>query len=447
MTPDWRDILQSTPMRLTLRLVALFALISLLTFAATWWLVNLALLDTTESALDLELAELAASAQPERIADAVRDMARQADPEQTILRYDFAGGAAGNYPEPIPGEGLREFDPPGRHDDDHDDFHDSYVVKSRAVPGGTLTIGQSTDAFEELREVFGQVLSFTLLPTLLLVLAAGIFSARRSARRLKAIEVVLDRLRHGDLAARLTAMPGPPDDLSRVGTGIDRLAEAQQASTEALRQVSADIAHDLKTPIQRLSVQLAEVRGALPPNADAAPLDRAEAEMAGIVSTFEALLRIAQIEGGGPRARFAPVDLGALATTMAELYDPAAEESGHHLRVTLTAPATVQGDRTLLGQLIANLIENALRHSPAGGTVSLAVEGARLTLADTGPGIPPEEREAVLRRLYRLDRSRSTPGSGLGLSLVEAVVKLHGGTLALQDNAPGLRVVIDLPQS
>ena len=169
--------------------------------------------------------------------------------------------------------------------------------------------------------------------------------------------------------------------------------------------------------------------------------------MAGIVSTFEALLRIAQIEGGGPRARFAPVDLGALATTMAELYDPAAEESGHHLRVTLTAPATVQGDRTLLGQLIANLIENALRHSPAGGTVSLAVEGARLTLADTGPGIPPEEREAVLRRLYRLDRSRSTPGSGLGLSLVEAVVKLHGGTLALQDNAPGLRVVIDLPQS
>ena len=184
MTPDWRDILQSTPMRLTFRLVALFALISLLTFAATWWLVSQALLDTTETALDLELAELAASAQPDRIANAVRDMAAQADPEHTILRYDFAGGAVGNYPEPIPGKDLREFDPPDRHDHSPSDFHDSYVVKSREVPGGVLTIGQSTDAFEELREVFGQVLSFTLLPTLLAVL---VFLFMRSMVTLSAV--------------------------------------------------------------------------------------------------------------------------------------------------------------------------------------------------------------------------------------------------------------------
>ena len=441
MTPKWRDILQSTPMRLTLRLVALFMLISLLTFAATWRLANKALLDAAESSLDAQLDELSASDDPAGIARAATRLAAQADPEHTILRSVGAAGVVGNFREAAPGTGLREF-----HPRDHDDdLSDRYIVNSRKVPGGLLTVGQSADAFDELDEVFVQVLSFTLLPTVLLVLAVGIFSARRSARRLRAIEVTLDRLSGGDLAARLPEMPGPADDLSRVGIGIDRLAMAQQTSTEALRQVSADIAHDLKTPIQRLSVQLEQVRKEMPPGAVSDALDRAETEIEGIVSTFQALLRIAQIEGGSPRARFVPIDLAALAETMAEVYEPAAEESGHGLSVEIGKRADVMGDRALLGQLIANLIENALRHTPAGGKVTLAVDGASLIVADNGPGIPPQERERVLRRLYRLDRSRSTPGSGLGLSLVEAVVKLHGGTLQMQDNAPGLSVVVDLP--
>ena len=441
MRAEWRDILRSTPMRLTLRLVGLFLLISLLTFAATWWLANKALLDATESSLDVMLNDLSVSNDPGGIAGAVATRSAQIDPEQIILRYDGADGVVGNYRDALPGRGLREFDlsDPGDH------FSDGYVVKSREVPGGVLSVGQSTDAFEELREVFGQVLSFTLLPTGLLVLAVGVLSARRSARRLRAIEDVLDRLRGGNLSARLPAMPGPSDDLSRVGIGIDRLAEAQQASTEALRQVSADIAHDLKTPIQRLSVQLALVRDQLPDAIAPDALDHAEAEVEGIVSTFQSLLSIAQIEGGSPRARFAAVDLAALASTMAELYEPAAEESGHNLAVSTRGKAEIIGDRPLLGQVIANLIENALRHTPAGSDVTLTVDGPRLILADTGPGIPAEERDKVLRRLYRLDRSRSTPGNGLGLSLVDAIVKLHGGSLELLDNAPGLRVVASFP--
>ena len=130
---------------------------------------------------------------------------------------------------------------------------------------------------------------------------------------------------------------------------------------------------------------------------------------------------------------------------MAELYEPAAEESGHNLAVSTRGKAEIIGDRALLGQVIANLIENALRHTPAGSDVTLTVDGPRLILADTGPGIPAEERDKVLRRLYRLDRSRSTPGNGLGLSLVDAIVKLHGGSLELLDNAPGLRVVASFP--
>ncbi|WP_299912842.1 HAMP domain-containing sensor histidine kinase [uncultured Paracoccus sp.] len=441
MTADWRDILRSTPMRLTLRLVALFLVISLLTFAATWWLANKTLLDAAEGTLDVELDELSASGDPKGIADAVAAISNKTDPENLILRYDGTHGIVGNYDGALPGEGLREFDP----DDPADHLSDRYILKSRDVPGGQLTVGESADAFDELREVFGQVLSFTLLPTVLLVLAAGLLSARRAARRLGAIEATLDRLRGGDLSARLPDLPGPADDLSRVGIGIDRLAEAQQSSTEALRQVSADIAHDLKTPIQRLAVQLAQTRDELPEGVASQALDRAEAEVAGIVSTFQSLLSIAQIEGGSPRARFQPVDLSALVTTIAEVYEPAAEEGAHRLSVVVHNRSDVLGDRALLGQVIANLIENALRHTPPGSAVLLTVDGPRLTVADTGPGIPPDERDKVLRRLYRLDRSRSTPGSGLGLSLVEAVVKLHGGKLDLQENAPGLRVVITLP--
>ena len=184
MRAEWADILRSTPMRMTLRLVALFTLISLLTFAATWWLANRALLDATEAGLDASLDELSALGDQKDIAEAVGRLAARADPENTIVIFDRAAGLVGNYPDRVPGSGLREFDPADRGDG----FSSRYIVKSREVPGGILTLGQSADAFDEIREVFGQVLSFTLAPTLLLVLAAGIFSERRSARRHAAIE-------------------------------------------------------------------------------------------------------------------------------------------------------------------------------------------------------------------------------------------------------------------
>lgn len=438
MIERWRETLRSSPLRLTLRLVALFLLVSLLTFAATWWFANRAVLDATEESLEREIAELTSSRDAAGIADAVSRIARAADPEDILIRYEGPSGAVGNYSRSLP-RGLSALD---LHEKKRDE---DFIVLTRGVAGGTLSIGRRNEALEDLREVFAEVLSFTLIPTVLLVLAGGLLIARRSGRRLAAIEGTLARLTAGDLAARLPEMPGPPDDLSRVGAGIDRLAGAQQASVEALRQISADIAHDLKTPIQRLSVRLAEARAALPPGAPGGALDRAEAEVEGIVAIFQALLRIAQIEGGGARARFAPVDLGALAATMAEVYEPAAAESGHEIRFERGRAARVVGDRTLLGQAIANLIENALRHTPPGGRILLAVDGAVLIVADDGPGIPEGERELVLRRLYRLDRSRTTPGSGLGLSLVDAIVKLHGGRLELRDNAPGLRVVVSLP--
>ncbi|MDO5622704.1 MAG: ATP-binding protein [Paracoccus sp. (in: a-proteobacteria)] len=435
----WRETLRTTPMRLTLRLVALFLAISLTAFAATWWLTNKALLDATETALEQQIRDLTASDRAADIGAAVRAAAARADGEHLVIRYDGPQGVVGNYPGAVPDAKLAE----ARLNDDRHDVEGRYILLSKKVAGGRLTVGQDAEAFDELREIFLRVLMFTLLPTLVLALGGGVVMALRSARRLRAIEGVLSRLTAGDLTARLPALPGAADDLSRVGAGIDRLAAAQEASVSALRQVSADIAHDLKTPIQRLAVLLDQAREQAP---DLDILDRATTEVNGIVETFHALLRIAQIEVGSPRARFAPVDLGALAETMAELYEPAAEETGHRLALRLHAPTTISGDRTLLGQVIANLIENALRHSPP-GPVTLDVAGPVLSVADHGPGIPEAEREAVLRRLYRLDRARSTPGNGLGLALVDAIVKLHGGRLELRDNAPGLRVVAEFPQA
>ena len=452
LTPrvGWRAALHATPMRLTLRLVALFALISLLSFALTWWLANAALLDSVEQTLEQQIDELRASRDPRQIARAVARLIEHVDADDLIVRYDGPDGATGNYRATLPA-------PTGTPravflDDKASDVRGTFYVLSDEVAGGRLTVGRSDDAFAELREVFVQVAAYTLLPTLALVLAAGLVLALRTVRRLAAIEGTLARLTAGDLAARLPAMPGPADDLSRVGAAVDRLASVQQASVSALRQVSADIAHDLKTPIQRLAVHLDEVALSLPadaPVATDAALARARAEVDGIVATFQALLRIAQIEGGSPRARFARVDLAELAATLADVYEPAAEEAGHRLHLHRHGPAWVQGDRTLLGQVIANLIENALRHTPPGSTVTVEVGLAsagrvRLSVADDGPGIPAAEREAVLRRLYRLDRSRSTPGSGLGLALVDAIVKLHEGALRLGDNAPGLRVEVEM---
>ena len=267
----------------------------------------------------------------------------------------------------------------------------------------------------------------------------------------KRIEATLARLSQGALDARIPEEAGRSDDLARIGAEINRMAAAQEASTDALRQVSADIAHDLKTPLQRMTALLHEMQSALPPESPAAALAaRALSEAEGAAGVFEGLLQIAQIEGGGGAAAMAPLDLSALAAGIAELYAPAAEDSGHPLTLDL-APALppVTGNRSLLGQALSNLLENALRHTPEGTAVFLRTgrEGPSvfLEVADRGPGIPAAERDKVLRRLYRLEHSRSTPGSGLGLALVAATARLHGAELTLGDGAPGLTVRMRFP--
>jgi signal transduction histidine kinase len=217
--------------------------------------------------------------------------------------------------------------------------------------------------------------------------------------------------------------------------------------------VSTDIAHDLTTPISRLRNRIEQARKAA---ASGAPVDvlleQAEGETRSIHETFEALLGIAQIESGRPRDRFTRVDMGEILASLNDTYGPVAEDHGHELILEVPSDGRfrLQGDRALLTQMLANLVENAIRHCVRPATISMGArgdsDGALVTyVSDTGPGIPADEREKVFRRLYRLEKSRTTDGSGLGLSIVKAIEDLHHATIRLADNGPGLLVEITFP--
>lgn len=285
---------------------------------------------------------------------------------------------------------------------------------------------------------------------LVVAFAGGAVIAMRVQRRLEVAEQTMNRVAEGDLAARIP--------LTKAGDDVDHLAEQVNGAlarlsslVEGMRQVSSDIAHDLRTPLNRLQMRISEARDLTARGQDATDaLEAAAVESEAIGRTFSALLRIAQIEVGARRERFTKVDVGALLGSVADVYADVAEDAGMTLHWEVPEVVSlVLGDPELLTQAFANLIENALRDCDPGTLISCKVckvEGSiSVSICDNGPGIPEKEHARVLQRLYRLQRSRTTPGSGLGLSLVKAVSDLHGATMTLVDLHPGLCVSIAFP--
>jgi signal transduction histidine kinase len=263
----------------------------------------------------------------------------------------------------------------------------------------------------------------------------------------------------GDLARRVPS-DGSGDDFDQLAGNLNRMLDRIEGLMAGIRQISDNIAHDLRTPLSRLRTRLELIRGEPPADTDPAEIDAAIADAEELLGTFNALLRIARIESGGRRAGFAPTDLGPLLADLVELYEPLAADKGQALVLTPAAPLEpgeptaesdplrVNGDRDLLFQAIANLVDNAIKYSPEQGRIEIDArrDGDRISIqvADTGSGIPPEQRAKVFQRFYRLEDSRTTPGNGLGLSLVQAVAQLHGAEISLDDNRPGLRVTLIL---
>ncbi len=253
-------------------------------------------------------------------------------------------------------------------------------------------------------------------------------------------------------------MSGSGDELDRLAQSLNLMLGRIEQLMAGMREVSDNIAHDLKTPLNRLRNRVEEALREPPDETSYRnALERTIEEADGLIKTFNALLSIARLEAGAGGDNRDRLDLAALVCDVAELYEPVAEERGIGLLAEVAEPVPVRGDRQLLGQAIANLIDNALKygvvgpsqvngHAPEVVVQASSRDGvAEIAVSDRGPGVPESERERVLDRFVRLEASRSEPGSGLGLSLVAAVARLHGGDLRLEDNAPGLRVVLSIP--
>ncbi len=332
-------------------------------------------------------------------------------------------------------------------------------ARSFRLQGGYhLLVGRDIHELEAMQALIRRTLVWGLAIMALLALIGGGLMGRSMSRRIGRINETIDEIMAGDLSRRMPA-GASGDDFDQLIDNLNRMLERIENLMEGVRQVSDNIAHDLRTPLARLRNRL-EVLKELQPGAAGggeAPNEQRQVVVEAIedadtmLSAFNALLRIARIESRARRAEFADLDLTAVAGDVVELYEPLAEEKQQAIEVNLERGVVIRGDRDLLFQALANLFDNAIKYTPVGGRIWVhlkdAPHEAQITIADGGPGIPTDSRAKVFQRFYRLDDSRGSSGSGLGLSLVQAVVQLHGGSIALGDNAPGLRVEISLPRA
>ena len=327
------------------------------------------------------------------------------------------------------------------------------------LPGGfRLLIGHDLGDRARIGKVMVRALASSLVFFAALGAIGALFVARRVLKRIDDMNTSAHGIMAGDLTRRLP-VSGSGDELDRLAEGLNEMLGRISELMEGLQEVSDNIAHDLRTPLTRLRNH---AEAALAFGGDAATyrqaLEKTIEESDQLIRIFNALLLIARAEAGGDLGPLQPFDVGEAARSVAELYEPIAEEEGVELTVRAEDGLNVRGNRELIGQAIANLVDNALKYgAPQKGvgdaeakpdvaiTARRAGRSVVLTVADRGPGIAPADRARVLDRFVRLEGSRSRPGSGLGLSLAAAVARMHGGTVDLEDNQPGLRVRLTLP--
>ena len=323
-------------------------------------------------------------------------------------------------------------------------------VATRLMDGRLLVIGFDTDELEELHDTIVRALSLSLVPMTLLSLGGGMLLTLRAQRRLGEVHVAVDRIMAGALQERLPVR-STSDELGKVSAAVNRMLDKIEYLVHELRGVGDAIAHDLRTPLTRVRIRLERSREEATTRGEfQAATDRAITSVDAALAVIGAVLRISEIEHGQRRAAFNPVELAGVLTDVAELYEPFAEERGIRLEVQATAGLVVSGDRDLLVEAIGNLVDNAVKFAPAASVVSIKLKSwgnkALVQVIDLGPGIPLEERDRVLQRFYRSEKSRTIEGSGLGLSIVTAVVALHGFEMKIEDARPGCMVEIVCPE-
>ena len=382
--------------------------------------------------------------------------ARQRDPSIWEFRAEDARRTrlAGDLPALDFGAGwstrrLVEGDQPGDQ---------SEVVRSLTRvfhDGPRMTVGEDLGQRERSDNALLGAVASIAAAAALLSLIAGALVGRRALRRVDAMALAIGRFGAGELGARVAAPTVASSDLDQLAAALNQMMDRTSALMEGMRQISADIAHDLRRPLAHHNQQIARVlTGPVCASAYRRALEAATAEVDEVLRTFQALLHIAELEAGAPGLELEPVDLGEVASRIVQAYAPSAEQGGRTLVFATASDASAssdprQGGRPvmaevrLMSQLVANLVENALTHTPAGVHVRVEVDAAqaRISVTDDGPGVPTAMLTRVFERFVRLDASRSTPGTGLGLAVSAAIVTAFGGRLYAEDARPGLRVI------
>ncbi len=313
--------------------------------------------------------------------------------------------------------------------------------------GYHLLVGRDVHDLENVREQIGASLLWGVAITVLLGLVGGFAMSRRTMHRIETINEICREIMRGDLSRRIPTR-NTGDDFDNLIQSLNEMLDKIETLMIGMRQISDNIAHDLRTPLTHLRSRLELLRGS---QADAVAgneiLEQTIADADSLLSTFSALLRIGRVEAGSLQAGFHELNLESILLDVVELYEPLAEEKGQLMSLQTSGAGRLRGDRDLLFQALANLLDNAIKYTPEGGRIEIGLQngarGPQVVVADNGPGIPAEAREQVFQRFFRLEASRSTPGNGLGMSLVAAVVSLHQADIRLENNGPGLRVTLD----
>ncbi len=324
------------------------------------------------------------------------------------------------------------------------------VARALVTPlpdGSALVVGDEESRLDEILRGVLFAFVWAIAATLALGTIGGLWISAQFLRRIDSMGLTAQRLMAGDWSRRIPLSP-VDDDLTSLARVFNRLFDRIEKLLIANKQVSADIAHDLRKPLASMLRRLEAARaGDASPDAVRAAIDAAVVDIEGVLETFNALLRIGQIEAGARRAAFRHIDLAEVAREVVEAFQPAAEEEGKAFIARLVEPLPMSGDKELLVQMIANLLDNALRHTEAGVRIEVGgrrtARGVSLAVADDGPGVRPEELAAIFQPFYRAETSRTSPGTGLGLSLTAAIAELHGLECAASDNHPGLRITLE----
>jgi hypothetical protein len=450
-------ILRTQAFRIVLVYVFLFAVSATVLVGFTYWNTERALDAQTDAIIEAEITGL--NEQYERVGlmglvDVISSRSAHEGQGLYLLADDQGRTLAGNligWPASVTQTGVfSEFQ--------YDRRVQNQLTTRRArgkafllMGGFQLLVARDVDERDLTRRLFTTTLPWSVGLMLLFGLVGGALISRNMLRRLDTINRTSAQIVAGDFSRRVP-VTGAHDEFDVLAENLNRMLERIERLMKGMREVADSVAHDLRTPLNRLRNRLEDAQRRITPQSpQAEDIEAAIAETDNLIATFNALLLIAEADAGTARGAMAPLDLTQLVGDVTELYAPVAEEKGVTLAASPSGLVTIEGNRSLISQALANLIDNAIKYTPEGGHVSVALAetpaGVDLSVTDSGLGIPEAERVRVLERFVRLESSRNSPGTGLGLSLVAAVARMHEAQLTLSDNRPGLKVTLSFPRA